>query len=53
MKLTLQDVIGFVAIAAALIVIVSYANPPPPTGMHWINPGKEPGVGVMIHAERG
>lgn len=52
MKLTLQDVIGFVAIAAALIVIVGYASPPP-TGQHWINSGKKPGESVMIHAERG
>ena len=28
MRLTLQDIIVFVIIAAALIVIVSYANPP-------------------------
>lgn len=53
MRLTLQDVIGFVAIAAALIVIVGYASPPPPTGSHWIAPGKKPGDGVMIHATKG
>lgn len=49
----LQATIGFIVIAAALIAIVGYANPPPPTDRHWIAPGKAPGAGVTMHSERG
>lgn len=52
MRLTLKETVGFVIVAAVLIVIVGYASPPP-TGSHWINSGKTPGEGVIIHAERG
>lgn len=51
MRLTLQDVIVFVIIAAALIVIVSYANTPTPTDI--FVSGMDFGERIIAHAKKG